>query len=253
MAVVAAFANQKGGVGKTTTAVNVSAYVAAMGHSVLLIDLDAQANASSALNRSAGGRPTIHEVLVRSMPMGAVITDTNIKGLDLLPSSSSLVAAEIELAPQLGREYKLRKALQEVEDRYEFVFIDCPPALNLLTVNAFTAASDVFVPVQCEYLALEGLTELLSSINLVRDHLNQHLALGGIILTMFDSRTTLSREVEAEVRKHFAETLNAVVPRNVRLAEAPSHGAAILEYAPASTAARAYSQVAVEILQRLAR
>lgn len=251
MAVIAAIANQKGGVGKTTTTVNVCAYIASKGHRVLIVDLDGQANATSALGCSVGEGPSIHEVLVRSMPMEQVIKPTGIKGLDILPSSPSLVAAEIELAPQIGREFKLRRSFQEVDSRYDFAIIDCPPALNLLTVNAFSAARYVFVPVQCEYMALEGLTELLSSIQMIRDNLNPQLEVGGIIMTMYDSRTALAKEVVNEVRNHFPETFKAVIPRNVKVAEAPSHGLAIMEYAPKSPAARAYAEVAEELLQQL--
>lgn len=251
MATIAAISNQKGGVGKTTTTINVCAYMAAKGHRVLLVDLDSQANATSALGCEVGEGPSVHEVLVRSMPMGVIIKPTNIKGLDILPSSPSLVAAEIELAPQIGREFKLRKSFQEINDLYDFAIIDCPPALNLLTVNAFSAARYVFVPVQCEYMALEGLTELLSSIQMVRDNLNPQLELGGIIMTMYDSRTALSKEVVDEVRNHFPATFNTVIPRNVKVAEAPSHGLTIMEYAPRSPAAKAYSDVAEEMLERL--
>ena len=252
MAIIASFANQKGGVGKTTTAVNVSAAMAADGHHVLLVDLDSQANATSALGMSVNGGPSVHEVLVRSMPASEVIQRTQMPNLDLLPASPSLTAAEIELAPQIGREFKLHRSFQEIASRYEFIAIDCPPALNLLTVNAFSASQYVFVPVQCEYLALEGLAELLSSIELVRDNLNPQLKLGGIIMTMYDSRTSLAREVVAEVRSHFLMTFNTVIPRHVRLAEAPSHGKTILDYAPGSSAAKAYTDVTQEILARLA-
>ncbi len=253
MAVVAAMSNQKGGVGKTTSTINVCAYIAAKGHRTLLVDLDGQANATSALGCSVGNGPSVHEVLVRSMPLGSVVQPSKISGLDVLPSSASLVAAEIELAPQIGREFKLRRAFQEIGDEYEFVIIDCPPALNLLTVNAFCASRYVFVPVQCEYMALEGLTELLSSIQMVRDNLNPQLELGGIILTMFDSRTSLSREVADEVRRHFPQTFKSVIPRNVKVAEAPSHGMTIMEYAPGTAAAKAYEAVADEMLLRLAK
>lgn len=250
MAVIAAIANQKGGVGKTTTTINLCAYFASKGHPTLLVDLDSQANATSALGASVGEGPSIHEVIVRSMPASTVIKSTQVLNLDILPSSSSLVAAEIELAPQMSREFKLRRAFQEIGGNYDFVVIDCPPALSLLTVNAFCAAKYVFVPVQCEYLALEGLTELLSSIEMIRDNLNPQLELGGIIMTMYDRRTSLSREVVTEVRSHFPQTLESVIPRNVRVAEAPSHGLTMLEYAPSSPATRAYNLVAEEILAR---
>jgi chromosome partitioning protein len=252
MPIIAAMSNQKGGVGKTTSTVNVCAYLAASGHRVLLVDLDGQANATSSLGLTVGDGPSIHEVLVRSMPVGSVIQHTRIPGLDVLPSSPSLVAAEIELAPQIGREFKLRKAFQELTE-YDFVIIDCPPALGLLTVNAFCASRYVFVPVQCEYMALEGLAELLGSIQMIKENLNAQLELGGILLTMYDSRTGLSRDVAAEVRRHFEQTFEAVIPRNVRVAEAPSHGVTIMEYAPESPAAIAYKAVANEILQRFMR
>lgn len=252
MAVVAAMSNQKGGVGKTTSTVNVCAYLASKGHRTLLVDLDGQANATSALGCSVGDGPSVHEVLVRSMPVGSVVMPSKIKNLDVLPSNASLVAAEIELAPQIGREFKLRRAFQEITD-YDFVIIDCPPALNLLTVNAFCASRYVFVPVQCEYMALEGLTELLSSIQMVKENLNAQLELGGIILTMYDARTALSREVADEVRRHFPQTFKSVIPRNVKVAEAPSHGMTIMEYAPGSAAAKAYEAVADEMTSVLKR
>ncbi len=244
---IVAFANQKGGVGKTTTTINICAYVA-QHHRTLLVDLDSQANATASLGFELGERPSIHEVLVKGVTAAQAICPTNIPGLSLLPSSSTLVAGELELAPLMGREFKLRRAFAQLGNDFEYIFIDCPPALSLLTLNAFAAAQHVIIPVQCEYLALEGLSELLTTIELVQLNLNPQLELGGIIMTMYDHRTSLSRQVVEEVRKHFPATFKTTVPRNVRVAEAPSHGQSIKEYAPASPAAKAYQALANEIL-----
>lgn len=240
--------NQKGGVGKTTTTVNVCAYMAAQQHRVLLVDLDPQANATSTLGVQLGERPSIHEVLVRGTDVREAILPTNLPGLSVLPSSTSLVAAELELAPLMGREFKLRRAFLPIKNDFDFVLIDCPPALSLLTLNGFACAQRVLVPVQCEYLALEGLSELLTTIELVQLNLNPNIELAGIIMTMYDNRSALSREVVEEVREHFSQTFQTVIPRNVRAAEAPSHGMTLLEYAPQSAAARAYRALTDEIL-----
>lgn len=252
MGAIVAVANQKGGVGKTTTSINISAYVAARGHRVLLADLDPQANTTSALGHSTGEAPSIHEALVRGFPARDIVTATRLPKLDLLPSSSSLAAAELELAGMLGREFKLRRAFHDLQDQYDYIFIDCPPNLGLLTVNAFMASTKVLAPVQCEYLALEGLSELAHTVEMIKMDMNPALTLGAILMTMYDARTALSREVVAEVRKHFAVTLNTVIPRNVRLAEAPSHGLTIMEYAPSTTAARSYQAAADELLAAFA-
>ncbi|MBI4498964.1 MAG: AAA family ATPase [Chloroflexi bacterium] len=245
-----AIANQKGGVGKTTTAVNICAAIAQR-HPTLLVDLDAQANATASLGLVLGERPSVHEVLIRGCDPQEAILPTHLPGLSLLPASPSLVAAELELAPMIGREFKLRRAFQRIGETYEYIVIDCPPALSLLTLNAFAAADKVMVPVQCEYLALEGLSELLTTIELVQLNLNPQLALGGIMLTMYDHRTSLAKQVVEEVRKHFPLTFSAVIPRNVRVAEAPSHGLSVMEYAPASPGARAYKELAEEIVMAL--
>lgn len=244
---IVAFSNQKGGVGKTTTTINVCAYIGQQ-HPTLLVDLDSQANATASVGVEVGERPSIHEVLVKGLNPQEVILPTRMPGLSLLPSSPSLVAGELELAPLMGREFKLRRAFQQLGETYKYIFIDCPPALSLLTLNAFSASHKVMVPVQCEYLALEGLSELLTTIELVQLNLNPQLELGGIIMTMYDNRTTLSKQVVEEVRKHFPSTFQSVIPRNVRVAEAPSHGLSIMEYAPESSAARAYKALAEEIL-----
>jgi chromosome partitioning protein len=244
-------ANQKGGVGKTTTTVNVSAYLAAREQRVLLVDLDSQANASSTLGARPGERPSIHEVLVRGTDVREAILPTNLPNLSLLPSSASLVAAELELAPMMGREFKLRRAFQPIQNDYDVILIDCPPALSLLTLNGFACAQHVLVPVQCEYLALEGLSELLAIIELVQLNLNPHLELLGLVMTMYDTRSALSREVVEEVRCHFAQTFQSVIPRNVRAAEAPSHAMTLLEYAPQSAAAKAYRALADELITAL--
>lgn len=243
--------NQKGGVGKTTTTVNVCAYLAARQYQVLMVDLDPQANATSTLGIAPGERPSVHEVLVRGTDAREAILPTNLAGLSVLPSSSSLVAAELELAPVMGREFKLRRAFHAIQNDYDFILIDCPPALSLLTLNGFACAQRVLVPVQCEYLALEGLSELLTTIELVQINLNPALELGGIIMTMYDNRSALSREVVEEVRLHFTQTFQTVIPRNVRAAEAPSHGMTLLEYAPQSAAARAYRALTDEIIAAL--
>lgn len=213
---------------------NLAAYLAAANRRVLLVDLDPQANATSSMGITLGERPSIHEVLVRGIDTREAILPSNQAGLSVLPSSTSLVAAELKLAPLMGREFKLRRAFHPIQNDFDIVLIDCPPALSLLTLNGFACAQHVLVPVQCEYLALEGLSELLTTIELVQVNLNPSLELSGLIMTMFDSRSALSREVVEEVRQHFSQTFQTVIPRNVRAAEAPSHGLTLLEYAPQS-------------------
>jgi chromosome partitioning protein len=245
---VIAFANQKGGVGKTTTAVNLGAALAAPGRSVLVVDMDAQANASSALGREARDGHDTYEVLLGGADPLDALVETSAAGVLLLPASRDLAGAEIELVAVEGREGRLRAALARLRDRFDYVLVDCPPSLGLLTVNALTAADEVIVPVQCEYLALEGLGHLARTLELVRQRLNPALRLRGLVMTMFDARTNLSAEVVAEVRRHFAQTYRTVIPRSVRLGEAPSHGRSILDYDPSSSGARAYRSLAEEVI-----
>ncbi len=256
MTVIYAFANQKGGVGKTTTAVNVGAYLAAAGYRVLLVDIDPQANATSslgvALPRSAR---SIYHALVDGVPLAEVIVPTKRPRLMVAPSAPALAGAEVEMVEIQGRERLLARALSPVATRFDFVLVDSPPSLGLLTVNGLTAAQDgVIIPVQCEYLALEGLTRLLQTIQLVRERLNPNLRIAGMVLTMYDARTSLSQQVVDEVRRHFPQqTFTTVIPRNVRLGEAPSYGEPILTYAPSSAGAIAYAALTQEILARVGR
>ena len=253
MSRIYAIANQKGGVGKTTTAVNLSAYLAAAGQRVLLVDVDPQANATSSLGVERQGLTySTYDVLLEDVPAEKAILLTRQVRLDLLPATPSLAGAEVELVGLLAREQRLRRVLEPVADRYDYIFMDCPPSLGLLTVNALTATQDgVLIPVQCEYLALEGLGHLLKTIYLVRDNLNPRLTIAGVVLTMYDARTNLSRQVVEEVRRYFpAHVFQTVVPRTVRLSEAPSYGETIRSYAPQSPGALAYQKLAQELMER---
>jgi chromosome partitioning protein len=248
-----ALANQKGGVGKTTTAVNLGAYFSTLGIRTLIIDVDPQANASSSLGfEKQQERVSTYQALIEQYPLADIIAPTQWKELFLAPASPSLAGAEVELVNMIAREYLLRKAIKPVAADYQYILIDAPPSLGLLTVNALTAASNgVIVPIQCEYLALEGLTELLKTIQLVREHLNPRLAIRGMLMTMHDPRTNLSQQVVQEVNEHFPGLVfKTIIPRNVRLGEAPSFGQPIMAYAPRSTGARAYQELTVEILRR---
>jgi chromosome partitioning protein len=250
-------ANQKGGVGKTTTAVNIAAALAQRGLRVLVIDLDPQGNASTALSIAhPEGTPGTYEVLVDSVPLAAVVTGCpDIAGLSAVPATIDLAGAEVELVPVVARETRLRSALTRYLDdeeaagrRFDYVFIDCPPSLGLLTVNALTAGEELLIPIQCEYYALEGLTHLLQTIEQVRLHLNPHLRIAAIVLTMFDARTRLSAGVADEVRRHFgASVLRTAVPRSVRISEAPGYGQTVLTYDPGSAGALSYWEVAAEL------
>ena len=251
---VIAVANQKGGVGKTTTAVSVAAFLAEAGSAVLLCDLDPQANATSSLGGAPAVGPSAYDVLVDGIPVGDAVVPSVVPGLHFLPATVDLAGAELELASALGREHRLRRALEPALADFDVVLIDCPPSLGLLTVNALAASDAVLVPVQCEYFALEGLGALRRNVDLVRSHLNPGLRILGLVLTMLDGRTRLSSEVVAEVEAHFGElVLPTRIPRSVRLAEAPGFGQPISVFDPSSRGAVAYRALAADVFQRLAQ
>lgn len=250
MSTIYAVVNQKGGVGKTTTCVNLAAFLANFGKKVLVVDLDSQGNASSGLGvERMRVERCLYDVIIGEMSAQDAIIPSSINGLDIIPSTPKLAGADVELVDKPQREYKLKEALEVIRDKYEYILIDCPPSLSLLTVNALTAAHEVIIPIQCEYYALEGISQLTKTLDMVKNSLNPNLKICGIVMTMYNKRTVLAEQVVEETKKHFGtKVFKTIIPRNVRLAEAPSFGQPILFYDPGSTGAKAYEQLTQEMI-----
>lgn len=250
MGKIISVANQKGGVGKTTTTVNLSTILAKKGKKVLLIDTDPQGNATSGLGVSKDVELSVYDILIGDTEFDETLQETAIKNLKVCPSNISLAGAEVQLVSMMSREQRLKTKLDKIKDQYDYILIDCPPSLGLVTLNAFTASDSVLIPVQCEYFALEGLGQLLNTVNLVKKHLNKNFEIEGALLTMYDARTNLSNQVVKEVKKYFEDKVyKTVIPRNVRLSEAPSYGMPITVYDPRSKGAKAYEKFAKELLK----
>jgi len=247
---VIAISNQKGGVGKSTTAVNLTAYLSYFGYKTLIVDMDPQSNSTSGLGISLNtGNPTVYNVIIGGENPSGVIYKTIYDNLEALPASIALAGAEVELVTSMKREYRLKESIEKIKDSYDYIIIDCPPALGLLTINALSAATEVIIPIQCEYYALEGLGQLLNTINLVRDNLNPELEIAGASMTMFDPRIKLAEQVIVEVKKHFSDKVyETIIPRNVRLSEAPSYGKPILDYDADCKGAQAYKNFTKEVI-----
>ena len=251
MGKIIAVVNQKGGVGKTTTAVNLSCVLAKKGKKVLLIDEDPQGNATSGLGIQKKLEKSTYDIIINDTEIEEVITETSIKNLNLCPSNINLAGAEVELVSLQEREMKLKEKLDKVKDRYHYIIIDCPPSLGLLTINSLTAADSILIPIQCEYYALEGVGQLMNTVNLIKKQLNKNLYIEGVVLTMNDARTNLSTQVISEVKRYFKDNVyKTIIPRNVKLSEAPSYGMPITQYAPMSKGARFYEKLANELIKQ---
>lgn len=250
MGKIIAIANQKGGVGKTTTAITLSAILAKKGKKVMLIDADPQGNATSGVGQEKKMENSVYELLVEDIDVEETLLETTIKNLKVCPSNINLAGAEVELVSMMSREQRLKEKLENAKDEFDYIIIDCPPSLGLITLNAFTAANSVLIPIQCEYYALEGLGQLINTINLVKKHLNKDLDIEGALLTMYDIRTNLSNQVVKEVKKYFGDKVyKTVIPRNVKLSEAPSYGMPISVYDPRSKGAKSYEKFVKEFLK----
>ncbi len=252
MGKVVSFTNKKGGVGKTTTVVNMAAYCADLGKKILIIDLDSQGNATTGLGFSKSAlKKSVYSVLIDEDKASNNILPTEVPLLDILPANVDLTGAEVDIVYKRNREQILKNALKEVKDNYDYIFIDCPPSLGLLTINAWVASDSVIIPLQSEYYALEGVSQLMNTISLVKQHLNPNLLIEGVVITMYDGRATVSKQIAAEIKRFFKKKLyEIIIPRNIRLSEAPSHGKPIMLYDPKCVGARAYKALAEEFLSR---